>query len=378
MTQLPLARRDGRSGTSIGPLGERIEGVERIAVLRAGNLGDLLFALPAVDALAACYPDAEITLVAMPAHAALLAGRPGPVADVAVLPVIEGVGAAPGTPTDPEEIEAFVAGLRERRFDLAVQVHGGGRYSNPFLTRLGARVTAGLQAEDADGLDRVVPYRYYQHEVLRALEVVGLVGAPPVTLEPVLAVTEDDVARAEELLGPGGPVLAIHPGATDPRRRWPAERFGEIAARAAARGLRAVVLGGGDDAHLAVEVVDAALGAGAPGGSVRSVAGLADLGQLVGILATAAVLVGNDSGPRHLAQAVGCPTVGLYWAGNLINAGPLGRSRHRIQLDWRIECPVCGIDVTQVGWTAVRCEHDPSFLTAISVDAVWTDVEDLL
>jgi len=317
-----------------------------------------------------------VTLLARPAHGALLRGRPGPVGDVAVPPAVEGVG--PPATRDPDEVGAFLADRAGRRFALAVQVHGGGRYSNPFVSRLGARVTAGLQAEDAIALDRVVPYRYYQHEVLRALEVVGLLGAPPVTLEPVVAVTEEDLARADELLGTGDPVLAIHPGATDPRRRWPAERFGEIAARAAARGLRTVVRGGADDAALADEVVGAAFAAGAPEDSVRSLAGHADLGQLVGVLGRAAVLVGNDSGPRHLAQAVGCPTVGLYWAGNLINAGPLGRSRHRIQLDWRAQCPICGIDVTQVGWTAQRCEHDPSFLTSIDVDAVWTDVEDLL
>src|SRR3712207_6202878 len=225
MTQLPLARRDGRSGTSVGPLGERVEGVERIVVVRAGNLGDLVFALPALDALAAAYPEAEITLLAAAAHAALLRGRPVPVSEDVVLPAIQGVG-APAT-GDPAEVEALVAGMRERRFDLAVQVHGGGRYSNPFLIGLGARVTAGLRAEDAVALDRNVPYRYYQHEVLRALEVVGLVGAPPVTLEPVVAVTEEDLSRADDLVGPGDPVLAIHPGATDPRRRWPAERFGE-------------------------------------------------------------------------------------------------------------------------------------------------------
>ncbi|WP_210508618.1 glycosyltransferase family 9 protein [Naasia sp. SYSU D00057] len=378
MTQRPLARRTAEAGTALGPIGEPVEGVERIAVLRAGNLGDLLFAMPALDALRQCYPDARITLLGMPAHAALLRDRPGPVDEVVVLPVSEGVRLSPGTEPDPNEVAEFAARMRERRFDLGVQVHGGGRYSNPFLTRLGARVTAGLRTPDADPLDRTVPYRYYQHEVLRALEVVGLVGARPATLEPVLTATDDDVARAAELLGNGPPVLAIHPSATDPRRRWPADRFGAIAARATGRGVRVVVLGAEGEEELADAVVQAAIADGAPEGGVRSLAGLGDLGQLVGILDQAVALVGNDSGPRHLAQAVGCPTVGLYWAGNLINAGPLGRTLHRVHLDWRSTCPVCGIDVTQVGWTAERCEHDPSFLTSIEVDAVWDDVEDLL
>src|SRR3954471_6742196 len=200
MTQFPLARRTAEAGSAIGPVGDRVEGVERIAVLRAGNIGDLLFALPAVDALAACYPEARITLLGMPAHAALLGDRPGPVSEVVVLPRVEGVGAAPGTASPPDEIEEFCARMREQRFDLALQLHGGGRYSNPFLKRLGARVTAGLRTPDAEHLDRIVPYTYYQHEVLRSLEVAGLLGARPVTIEPVFSVTEDDLRRAAELL----------------------------------------------------------------------------------------------------------------------------------------------------------------------------------
>ncbi|BDZ44309.1 glycosyltransferase family 9 protein [Naasia aerilata] len=223
-----------------------------------------------------------------------------------------------------------------------------------------------------------MPYRYHQHEVLRSLEVAGLLGARPVTLEPVLTVTDADVRRAQALLGDGPPIVALHPGATDPRRRWPTERFGEIAARAAERGHRAVVVGSADEAGLGAEVVASARAAGAPEGSVRSFAGEGDLGVLVGTLALSVATVANDSGPRHLAQAVGCPTVSMYWIGNVINAGPLGRSLHRVHLDWRTECPICGIDVTQVGWTAERCEHNPSFVDAIAVDDVWADLEDFL
>ena len=75
-----------------------------------------------------------------------------------------------------------------------------------------------------------------------------------------------------------------------------------------------------------------------------------------------------------LAQALGTPTVGLYWVGNLINAGPLGRSLHRAHLSWATRCPECGADLTQVGWTAARCAHDMSLLTDISPLDVHGDV----
>ena len=117
-------------------------------MLRGGGIGDLMFVLPAVESLAAAYPGAEITLLGMPSHAALLADRPAPFSAVEVLPVHPGR-ARGGPPVDPAATEAFVARLRSARFDLAVQAHGGGGNSNPFLLRLGARHTVGTAAPGA-------------------------------------------------------------------------------------------------------------------------------------------------------------------------------------------------------------------------------------
>ncbi|MFC3299586.1 glycosyltransferase family 9 protein [Arthrobacter agilis] len=361
---------------SVGPVLPPFEDVRRIAVLRGGGLGDLMFALPAIAALKARYPGADITLLGMPGHAALLEGRPGPVSRVVELPYSPGVrpgGAVDGT-ADADAVDAFFEGLAGS-FDLAVQLHGGGRNSNPFLLRLGARHTIGTRTPDAPGLERTIPYVYYQHEVFRALEVVGLAGAVPVDLEPRVAVTPAEAARAAELTGTG-PVLALHPGATDARRRWPAASFAEIAVRAAADGCEVVVVGDAGDAAAAEEIVRIAR-ATSPSADVRSLAGQLSLGDLAGILDRSAVMVGNDSGPRHLAQAVGTPTIGVYWIGNVINAGAIGRSLHRVHFSWISQCPVCGVDVTQVGWTAQRCEHDDSFVATVQPEAVYADVAEL-
>src|SRR3954453_19614972 len=204
-------------GWGVGPDLEKLQGVAKIAVLRGGGLGDLLFALPALAALRAAYPRATLTLLGTPGHRELLQGTSGPVHDVRVLPFAEGV--RPGI-QDTVELERFFAEMTSEKFDLAVQVHGGGRFSNPFLNRLGARYTVGLRTPDAEDLDRSVPYHYYQHEPLRALEVVGLVGAAPVELEARLRPLEKFVTRAEALAGDATrPLVAIHPGASDPRRR---------------------------------------------------------------------------------------------------------------------------------------------------------------
>lgn len=363
----------GRQDTarSVGPVLAPFEDIRRIAVLRGGGLGDLMFAMPAIAALKARYPDAEITLLGMPGHAALLEGRPGPVSSVLELPFSPGV--RPGG-EDPLAVERFFGGVRGS-FDLAVQLHGGGRNSNPFLLRLDARHTIGTRTPDAVGLERTIPYVYYQHEVFRALEVVGLAGAVPVDLEPRVQVIPDEVERAADLTGDRA-VIALHPGATDPRRRWPSSSFADVAVQAAADGCEVLVVGDATDAATADEIVRLALDEH-PTADVRSLAGRLSLGELAGVLDRSAVMVGNDSGPRHLAQAVGTPTVGVYWIGNVINAGALGRTLHRVHFSWVSQCPVCGVDVTQVGWTAERCEHDDSFIATVQPDAVYADVAEL-
>lgn len=370
-------------GTATGPVaslgrgGPRFTSIKHIAVLRGGGLGDLLFAMPALESLAAAYPDASITLLGTSAHGELLIGRESPVRTVMTLPAVTGVhGGAP----NGDAAERFVARARAERFDLAVQLHGGGRYSNPFLTRLRARHTIGSRTEDAEPLERCVPYTYYQHEVLRGLEVVSLAGAPPVTLEPALQPTSAERAAAAHWRDPAARgIVVVHPGATDPRRRWPVERFGGVAARLARDGYRVIVVGDEGERVLARGVVDAAC---ACDPSVRprvgSVAGRLRLTALIGLLDAADLVVANDSGPRHLAQAVGSATVGVFWVGNVINAAPLSRARQRVQLSWTTRCPVCGRDCTQVGWTSERCEHDVSFVADVPEEPVYEDAAGLL
>lgn len=363
------------TGTAVGPVLEPFSGIRRIAVLRGGGLGDLMFAMPAVEALAAAYPEAEITLLGTPLHAALLDGFPGPVDRVEVLPFAHGV--RPGQ-EDPPAQAAFFERMRARQFDLAVQVHGGGRYSNPFLLGLGAAHTIGTRTPDAQPLERTIPYVYYQHEVLRALEVVGLAGARPVSLQPQLEVTAEEMERIRPLLQPGSDALVVvHPGASDPRRHWPAPSFAEVAAKAAQDGSQVLVVGDAAEAELAAGVVDLARGMADDGGRINSVAGQLDLRGLAALLRAADVVVANDSGPRHLAQAVGTPTVGIYWAGNMIMAGAAGRTLHRVHLGWVTHCPVCGVDVTQVGWNAQRCDHNFPLTAQVSPADVYADVQEL-
>src|SRR5215207_736898 len=222
---------------------ELVEGVRKLAVLRANAIGDYLVSLPAIEALRAAYPQAELVLLGSDWHARFLTGRPGPVDRCLPVPPTAGV-RDDQPPGPPAVVDQFFARMRAERFDLAVQLQGGGRHSNPFVCRLGARVTAGSQVPDAPPLDRTVPYTGHQHEIHRFLEVAGLVGATPITLEPWLQVTANDRAEAAAALaGDGRPLVVLHPGANDPRRRWPTERLAMVASELARKGARLAVVG---------------------------------------------------------------------------------------------------------------------------------------
>ena len=209
---------------------------------------------------------------------------------------------------------------------------------------------------------------FYQPEILRYLEVVGLVGAAPITLTPYLEVTEQDREEADRVLPPGDlPLVILNPGSGSPRRRWPAEKFAAGGNTLAWSGAEVAVIGIPEEAGLARDVVN---GMAAP---VHNLCGKTSLGGLAGLLSRAAVVVSNDSGPLHLAQAVGAPTVGIYWCGNLIIAGPVSRSNHRPAISWQLDCPVCGLDCTQN-----ECGHQVSFVAGVSQEEVIASAISLL
>jgi len=331
--------------------------VRKIAVYRANAIGDYIFALPALDALRAAYPDAEIVLLGAAWHARFLTGRPGPVDRVIELPA------------DPDA-------LRAEGFDLGIQLHGGGATSNPVVAGLGARITAGLRAEGAPPLDRWIRYVYYQPEVFRYLEVVGLVGAPPVGYRPMLALTDDDRKEAAAVVPrQARPMVALHPGATDARRRWPADRFSAVGDALSADIL---ITGTGSERALVEQV---ARDMRRP---ARTLVDELSLGGLAALYERCAVVISNDTGPVHLAEAVGTATIGLYWVGNMINGAPVDRRRHRPMISWTIHCPECGQDCTRdiyparAGGGRPGCGHSVSFVADIATVEVVEAARELL
>jgi ADP-heptose:LPS heptosyltransferase len=350
------------------PDSDLVEDVRKIAVLRAGGIGDFIFTLPALHALQAAYPGAQITLFGEAWHKELLSGRPGPIERVIAVPRSTGVnGPDTGVDEDEEELERFFTRMREERFDLALQMHGGGGYSNPFVRKFEARVTAGAQAPGAPPLDRSMPYVYYQSEYLRFLEVASLVGARAADLEPRLQVTDEDLAEAESAVPESeGPLVALHPGAGDARRRWPPEKFAAVGDALAGSGAHVAVVGVEKDRALVSGIADAM------NHEALDLCGRLSLGGLAGLLSRCAVVVSNDSGPLHVAAAVGAATVGIFWGPNFINAAPPTRARHRPVLSWRLTCPICSASLFD------GCDHPASVVADVPTEDVKNPALDLL
>ncbi len=250
--------------------------------------------------------------------------------------------------------------MRQENFDLAIQMHGGGRNSNPFALNLGARITIGLCTPDAPPLDRWIPYIYYQSEISRYLEVVALVGALPSCLEPSIAVTESDLSESLQVVPETDkPLIVLHPGASDPRRRWSVEKFAEVGDALAEEGAVVVVTGTTAEQELSQSVVNSMKF------QAQNVCGCLTLNGLTGLLSRCSVVISNDTGPLHVAGAVGTATIGIYWCGNLITADPVTRSRHRPAISWRLNCPVCGVNCTRDS-----CTHTASFVDEVSTQEV--------
>lgn len=335
-------------------LGERVPGVRSVAVLRANAVGDFVVALPALEALRAAYPDARITLLGRAWHAEFLRERPSPVDEVIAMPVFAGVGWPLDAQQDTAAQAAFFEAMHERRFDLALQLHGGGLHSNPLVRRLGARLTAGFHTPGAMPLDRMLPYRELHPEVLRLLEGVALVGACGRTVEPHLVVTPHDRNEAAAVLPASErPLVVLQPGAADPRRRWSPASFAAVGDHFAELGAEIAVNGTMAEA----EAVAGVLQGMRHQERVHDLTGRLSLGGLLGLIERARLVVSNDTGPAHLARALGVATVAVYWIGNMIGHGPISSARQAVAVSWRLDCPVCGRNCM-----TVDCGHTSSFV----------------
>jgi lipopolysaccharide heptosyltransferase II len=297
-------------------------GVRRVLAVRLDNMGDLLMTTPALAAIHESVPGAQLTLLASASGAALAAHLPF-IADTirCDAPWVKQPGTQNERPLGSGE-RALVEHLSAGRFDAAVIFTVATQSALPaaLVCRMAgiplrlAHVREnpyGLLSDWAPDTDAVADGM--RHEVQRQLDLVRRVGWT--TADPRLRFQPGDAARdsARALLmaaglAPGAPYVVVHAGATAASRRYPADRFGAVARELAQRGGHAIVFIG--DASEAPLVAEAR--AAMDGVASINLAGRLSLGELGALIGGAALLVGNNSGPMHLAAAMGTPVVALY------------------------------------------------------------------
>lgn len=309
----------------------------RIAVLRALHLGDLLLAVPGLRALRAGFPEAEITLIGLP-WAVEFVRRFHRYLDR----FVEFVGAKGLGEIEyvPERTERFLQEQRAYGYDLVVQMHGSGQASNPLALAIGATATAGyFVGEPPEGLTIGAPYPDDQPEVLRHLGMARLLGCPDLGADLEFPLFDEDRAEAAALLsrlsGRDHPWIGIHAGARAPSRRWPAEYFARAADAFVRRfGARIVLVGGPGEESTARAVIERMEARPA------SVVGETSLGGLAAFISELDLFVGNDTGPAHVAEAVGTPSVTIFGSADHRRWAPLNQERHRI-VRHPVECSPC-------------------------------------
>lgn len=331
--------------------------IERIVVLRALMLGDLLCAVPALRALRRAFPSARIALAGLP-WAREFAGRLEAVDDFIEFPGWPGL---PETAPRVAAIPEFLAEVQAQRFDLALQLHGSGAIVNPLVACLGARQTGGFRTErawyPADEAERWAPWPEQGHEIERLLALIDYLELPRAGTELEFPLERGDFAALLDVwpgLQRARPYVCIHAGAQLASRRWPASRFAAVADALARDGRTVVLTGSAEEAPLAAEI---AARMQAPAVDLVGRTTLWTLGALIG---GAEFVVCNDTGISHVAAALGCPSVVVSCGADVSRWAPLDRDKHRVL--WQpMVCRPCAHAI---------CPYDHGCATAIDVPSV--------
>ncbi len=301
-------------------------------VIRLGALGDVLHTTPAVYALAAA--GITVDYLTDPSAAPLVEGQPE------VRAVIR---------YDRHRADRGLGGLwrlvrrvRTERYDAAVDLQGSLR-TWIISAATGARRCVRYR-KDPPGTPRHAVDNFAATVASLGLGAAGravgtaapaLPGGRPRFVPGLAAARTAEAALAAAGVPARATLVALHPGAAHPVNRWRPERFGALAGRLAARpGVAVVLTGAPSDRPL----VDAAMRAAQPESPI-DLSGRVDLPSLAALFARCAVVVAADTGPLHLATAVGARTVALFGAADPVRTGPVGEGHRVVQID--LDCVPC-------------------------------------
>ena len=350
--------------------------VSRVVIVNLTRFGDLLQTSPTVAALHKRYPGTAVTMVAEKNFADVCEGIPG--IDRIYRLDLDRLGAlllkgGPALLESYRYVEEVLGELRRERFELALNFSSS-RMSAVFMGLLGVPDTRGWTMTE-NGM-RVIRHPWARlfatmclHRRVATFNLVDYYRAIAGADEPsgglAYEVAPAAQTAADALLGEGlragaRPLVALQLGASRASRQWPSEAFIDLGRRLTQGGCDILLVGGGAERLLARRV------AAGIGGRVVNACGRTGIGELGGLLKRAAVLISGDTGPMHMAAAVGTPVVALFFGpASPFDTGPYGTDHLLLHTgapcapcNHTVTClnPFCRDDITpEIVEKAVRC-----------------------
>ena len=307
-----------------------MESYRNILLIKPSSLGDIVHAMPTCAAIRRAYPKARLTWLVKRQWAGLVER-------------IDGVDRVWPVESTLKGWLSEVSSLRAERFDLVVDLQGLFRsaaigWLSGSLLRVG--FANGREGSPWFYSRRVPVPQLEMHAVDRYLLVAKAVGAVESGApEFRFRIPQTDYEEVDRLLSrsgvmPGTSWVALNVSARWPTKRWPAASFAEVADRLQQDGYGAVVMIGGPN-----ERADVAAVSGMMKSPAVNLAGATTVGLLPALLSRASLLIANDSGPMHIAAAVGIPMVALFGPTSAVRTGPYGMG-HSV-LTGQVPCRPC-------------------------------------
>jgi len=334
----------------------------RILIVKLSAMGDVVHTFPVIRAIKKTRPDVFIDWVVGDAYLEL--AQLSPYAD-GLIPFKRKEWGRFWNPSAIAQISRFIGKLREREYAAVLDLQG--------LLRSGA-ITGVARSKHKIGFAyaREGAPLFYNRKIaaptgethaidryMKSLEYLGVDSGAGIGYD--IAIPQKDIEWAETVL-PKEPFVAVNPNARWETKRWPIKKFAELIREIEKKkGVRAVITGGRD------EVAASQILASLAGGGVVNLAGTGGFGRLAAILQKADCLFTNDSGPMHLAVALGTPVVAVFGPTNPKLTGPYGGNSAAVTP--AVDCAPCFKRSCGIG---MEC------MNSISVDDVMNAWEKVL
>lgn len=300
---------------------------KKIAIFRALNLGDLLCIIPTARALRESFPNSSITLIGLPWNKSFVQRFSRYFNNFIEFPGYPGL---PEQEVKPTKVIPFLKRVQKERFDLVLQMHDDGTVTNSLVSLFNASETAGffLPGNFYPNGGYFLPYPKNEHEIQKHLKLIKLLRIPYKEEDLEFPINYQEKLKAQIIQKRYGldkkPYICIHPGARDQKRRWGEKYFADVADFIIGLGFKIVLTGTSEEQKIAnrVEI------------NMKkrpvNLAGKTSLGVLGSILQDASLLVANDTGVSHIAEALSVPSVTIFTNSDPLNWAPLNRSLHRV------------------------------------------------